>query len=138
MTSTLVDANVLIDIFQPASPWAEWSESAFLRAKEAGSVIINQIVAAEVAAEFSTEARYNVALGTMVLHKEDVPWSAAFIAGDAHKTYRRSGGSRERTLPDFIIGAHALVMGHTLLTRDARRYRAYFPALDIIAPDSHP
>lgn len=75
----------------------------------------------------------NIGLG-----REDLGWDAAHQAGQAHLLYRRRGGMRERTLPDFLIGAHALVKGHTLLTRDARRYREYFPTLDIIAPDTHP
>lgn len=70
--------------------------------------------------------------------REPIPMEAAFLAGKAHYRYRRQGGERERTLPDFLIGAHALVQGHRLLTRDARRYRTYFPELDIIAPDTHP
>jgi predicted nucleic acid-binding protein len=41
-------------------------------------------------------------------------------------------------LPDFLIGAHASAKGYRLLTRDGRRYRSYFPKLDIIAPDTHP
>ncbi|GGD94392.1 hypothetical protein GCM10011390_11450 [Aureimonas endophytica] len=70
--------------------------------------------------------------------REPFPFAAAFAAGRAHRVYRERGGRRERTLPDFLIGAHALVAGHRLLTRDAARYRAYFPTLDIIAPDTHP
>ena len=136
--SILVDSNVLIDIFQPGSEWGSRSEIALTSPQDTGPVPINQIVAAEVAAEFASLERYEAALGTMIIRREDVAWPAAFLAGTAHRTYRKSGGTRERTLPDFLIGAHAMVKGHTLLTRDARRYRAYFPALDIIAPDSHP
>ena len=55
-----------------------------------------------------------------------------------HRKYRRSGGLRERVLPDFLIGAHAAVKSYRILTRDAARYRTYFPDVDIIAPDTHP
>lgn len=70
--------------------------------------------------------------------REGIPWEAAHEAGRAHREYRRRGGARDRTLPDFLIGAHAQVKGYRLLTRDPRRYREYFPAVDIVAPDTHP
>ncbi|CAN5419457.1 type II toxin-antitoxin system VapC family toxin [soil metagenome] len=136
--STLVDSNVLVDIYQPNSAWRAWSAQKLAQARIAGRVIINQLIAAEVAAEFDSEERYDFALRAAFLIKEDVPWPATFMAGTAHVRYRRSGGSRERTLPDFLIGAHAMVKNYTLLTRDARRYRAHFPDLDIVAPDTHP
>ena len=65
----------------------------------------------------------------------ETPREALFSAGKAHRRYRSRGGTRTGVLPDFFIGAHAAVMGWPLLTRDARRYRTYFPALDLIAPD---
>ena len=66
--------------------------------------------------------------------REHLPDEAAFLAGKAFLRYRRNGGQRTSTLPDFFIGAHALVAGHRLLTRDPTRYRTYFPRLDLIAP----
>lgn len=62
---------------------------------------------------------------------------AAFLAGQSHRRYRHKGGTRDRTLPDFFIGAHAIVSGLTLVTRDPRRYRQHFPRLKLIAPDTH-
>ncbi len=72
------------------------------------------------------------------MDREFLPWEAAFLAGVTHSRYRRAGGVRERTLPDFFIGAHAVVAGHRLLTRDAARYRSYFPDLDIMSPETYP
>ena len=66
--------------------------------------------------------------------REPLPWEAAFLAGKCFVTYRRRGGTRRSPLPDFYIGAHAAVAGYRLLTRDAGRYRSYFPKLDLIAP----
>ena len=65
-----------------------------------------------------------------------LPWEAAFLAGKAFERYRRSGGTRRSPLPDFYIGAHAAVAGMSLLTRDASRYRTYFPTVELIAPDA--
>lgn len=138
MTSTLVDSNVLLDIFQPGSSWFAWSSAQLGFARVEGAVIINQIVVSEVAAEFLTREKFEGALTASFWVREDLPWPAAYLAGWAHREYRKQSGERERTLPDFLIGAHAQTMGYRLLTRDARRYRNYFPNLDIVAPDTHP
>src|SRR6266508_3271009 len=136
--STLLDSNILIDIYQPGSEWEAWSAGRLEDAFVAGPVFINQIVAAEIAPEFMTVEKHEAALRATFIHREDIPWQAAFLAGKAFRDYRSRRGVRERILPDFIIGAHAVVKGYTLLTRDARRYRTYFPELEIVAPDSHP
>ena len=66
--------------------------------------------------------------------REGLPFEAAFAAGKAFVAYRKRGGARTSPLPDFFIGAHALVRGYLLLTRDASRYRTYFPEVELIAP----
>lgn len=95
----------------------------------------NQIVFSELSSMFSLEALVDILSGIQV-GIEPLGLQAAWHAGVAHGAYRRAGGSRERTLPDFLIGAQAAVAGHVLLTRDASRYRTYFPRLKIVAPDS--
>jgi hypothetical protein len=70
-------------------------------------------------------------LGAIVV---SIPCKAAFLAGKAYAHYRRQGGTRTNVLPDFFIGAHAAVLGCPLLTRDTRRYAAYFPTVRLIAP----
>ena len=137
MTSTLVDSNVLIDVIEILSPWAEWSKSKIAAAADEGPVVINQIIFAETALRFEDPKAAEAAVFTR-LSRDSIPWVAAFRAGQAHRRYRALGGRRERTLPDFLIGAHALVKGYRLLTRDPRRYRGYFPDVEIIAPDTHP
>jgi predicted nucleic acid-binding protein len=101
-------------------------------------VLINQLIVAEASARFAHEFEFEETFRFPLLVRDDLPWAAAFLAGSAHQRYRKKGGARERTLPDFLVGAHAAVKGYRLLTRDARRYRAYFPDLDIVAPDTHP
>ncbi len=92
------------------------------------------IIYAEVAADFSTTEALEAAIGPLKLAREALSWKAAFLAGKAYKLYRRRGGTRCSPLPDFYIGAHALLAGYALLTRDQRRYREYFPKLKVIAP----
>ncbi len=100
--------------------------------------MFNVVIAAEVAHEFVSRERYNAVFDSSVWQMEDIPLEAGLIAGWAHRKYRTRGGMRERTLPDFLVGGHAAVAGHRLLTRDANRYRTYFPMVDLVAPDSHP
>ena len=74
------------------------------------------------------------ALAPHLFERHPLPWEAAFLAGKCFLKYRRRGGGKGSPLPDFYIGAHAAVAGTQLLTRDASRYRAYFPGLRLIAP----
>jgi len=138
MTSTLVDTNVLMDVWGSSSRSAGWSKAAVIGGHNDGGLVVNQVIWSELAPLVLNEGALQDASQELEITREPVPWGAAFLAGVAHRDYRRRGGARERTLPDFLIGAHALFKGYRLLTRDASRYRPYFPTLDIIAPDTHP
>jgi predicted nucleic acid-binding protein len=133
-TRVLVDSNVLIDLLENDPNWADWSETQLTPLVEAGLAVINPIIYAEVAADFATIEALNAAIQPFKLQREPLPWDAAFLASQAFKLYRRRGGARSSPLPDFYIGAHASLAGYVLLTRDARRYREYFPKLKIIEP----
>ncbi len=135
-TWTLLDTNVLIDVLGDG-PDVESSRNAIVECLENGGVVISAIVWAELAQPFLDEGQLASRIAWMRPKREAFPFAAAFPAGRAHQLYRQRGGTRERTLPDFLIGAHALVAGHRLLTRDASRYRTYFPTLDIVVPDTH-
>jgi len=137
-TSILVDTNVLVDVMTFNSAWFSWSRAALSLAVERLRVIINPIVYAEIGTRFATAEELDSQHFMRFLDREEIPWPAAFLAGKAHMQYRRLGGSKLTTLSDFFIGAHALVVGHRLLTRDSRRFETYFPELNIIAPDTHP
>jgi predicted nucleic acid-binding protein len=134
MNSTLVDSNVLIDLFDEASEWREWADAMIADLGTRGPLVINPVIYAELAAGFNDPDELDAALPPEFLKREDLPWPAAFLAGHAFVRYRRLGGPRPAPLPDFYIGAHAAVAGHTLLTRDPRRYRYYFPTLRIVSP----
>jgi predicted nucleic acid-binding protein len=60
--------------------------------------------------------------------------AALFLAGKAFQNYWARGGTKTGVLPDFFIGAHAVVAGTVLLTRDAGRYRTNFPTIALITP----
>lgn len=137
-TSTLVDSNVLIDVLAPAAARPEWSARMLERRLNAGTIIINTIIWSELAASVRNQEALEEALLWLNPRREFIPWNAAFSAGLAHWRYRRAGGARERTLPDFLIGAHAATSEYSILTRDPARYRTYFPDLEIIAPDTDP
>lgn len=134
MNSTLVDSNVLIDLLDEASEWREWADAMIADLGTRGPLVINPVIYAELAAGFNDPDELDAALPPEFLKREDLPWPAAFLAGHAFVRYRRLGGPRPAPLPDFYIGAHAAVAGHTLLTRDPRRYRYYFPTLRIVSP----
>jgi predicted nucleic acid-binding protein len=129
----LVDSNVLIDVMQ-GGDWADWSSAALAEAADRGAVVINQIIYAEVACGFETVEELDEALARTLIDRENVPWEAGFLVARAFLDHRRRGGARSAPLPDFFIGAHALVGRHQLLTRDAARYQTYFPRLEIISP----
>lgn len=138
--STLVDTDVLIDLVALQADPAQraWSRAQFLAALDEGTVATSVIVWAEITQKEAGERRLRALFAPFDLQEEPLPFEAAFQAGQAHRLYRKRGGQRERTLPDFLIGAHALVAGHRLLTRDGARYRGYFPDLRIICPETHP
>jgi predicted nucleic acid-binding protein len=134
LTTTLVDSNVLLDIATEDPAWSAWSAGALANAANEGPLVINAIIYAEVSIGFATIEALDDALPPDVFGRQQLPFEAGFLAGKAFVAYRRRGGARPAPLPDFYIGAHAAINGHRMLTRDARRYRAYFPTVQLIAP----
>jgi predicted nucleic acid-binding protein len=134
VSRVLVDSNVLLDVFSEDPAWFEWSSTALADLAEQSVLVVNPIIYAEVSIRFKTVEELDEALPADRFQREPLPWEAAFLAGKSYVTYRRRGGERRSPLPDFYIGGHAAVRGMILLTRDASRYRSYFPRLDIVAP----
>lgn len=131
---TLVDSNVLIDILTEDPRWFTWSAGSLADAAERGRLAVNPIIYAEVSLGFSRIEELEAALPEADYQRLPLPWEAAFLAGRCFLQYRRRKGVRTAPLPDLTIGAHAAVSRLTLLTRDAARYRTYFPTVTIIAP----
>lgn len=103
-------------------------------AADSGRLIINPIIYAEISIRFSRIEALEDALSGNLFEREPIPFAAAFLAGKVFSSYRKRGGVKRSPLPDFFIGAHAAISGHQLLIRDAKRYRSYFPSIDIITP----
>jgi predicted nucleic acid-binding protein len=131
----LVDSNVLLDVIKADPLWGEWSAQALADWMERGALVINPIVYAEIAFDFKTIEEVDALLPAADYEYAVIPREAAFLAARCHAQYRASVGSRAMILPDFLIGAHATVERMALLTRDARRYRSYFPGLRMICPE---
>lgn len=131
----LIDTNVLIDVLVFDPVWLNWSVKQLDESRRSGSICINEIGYAELAARTESESALNMALGKFDVLLERMPTAALFAAGQAFRRYRAAGGPRPSVLADFFIGAHAHVSGMTILTRDVRRFRTYFPAVALIAPE---
>ena len=130
----LVDTNVLVDVVEDDAQWAEWSVQALRAQAQAHELAINVVVYAEFSLAFRTIEALERAVAELGLKLLEIPRPALFLAGKAFLRYRQAGGVRSNVLPDFFIGAHASVAGMALLTRDAARYRSYFPALSLLTP----
>nr|WP_052165513.1 type II toxin-antitoxin system VapC family toxin [Micromonospora purpureochromogenes] len=133
--ATLVDTNVLLDVFTDDPKWADWSGDALAASRDAGLLVINPIVYAEVSVRFARVEDLDDALPAADFLREELPYPAGFLAGKAYARYRSRGGAKRSPIADFYIGAHAAVCRYRLLTRDSSRYRSYFPGLTLIAPD---
>ena len=130
----LVDTNVLIDIAVDDPRWTGWSAERLAEARDSDKLALNAIVYAELSVHFNTVEQLESVLAPFRFERLHLPWEAAFVAGKAFKRYRSRGGTKSAPLPDFFIGAHAAAAGLTLLTRDPRRYREYFPTVELICP----
>jgi predicted nucleic acid-binding protein len=134
MTPILVDSNVILDVATQDPVWAERSSRMLAKSAESAQLVINPIIFAEVSVGYERVEELEAALPADLFRRENLPWEAAFLAGKCFLAYRRRGGKKSSTLPDFYVGAHAALAGYRLLTRDAARYRTYFPGLGILVP----
>jgi predicted nucleic acid-binding protein len=131
----LVDSNVIIDVATIDPVWSAWSEPILRRLANETFLVINPLIYAEVGVRYDTPKELEEILPSSLFRRDPLPYDAAFLAGRAFRTYRQRGGTRSSPMPDFYIGAHAAVCGYRLLTRDPRRYRGYFPTVELIVPN---
>jgi predicted nucleic acid-binding protein len=130
----LVDTNVLVDVLERDPQWWKWSLGQLQTLSVTQQLAINAVIYAELAATHTSAAVLDRKIATMNLSFENIPRAAAFLAGKAFVLYRRRAGQKTGVLPDFLIGAHAEVLGCPLLTRDIRKYSTYFPTVPLITP----
>lgn len=131
----LVDSNILIDAIEPDAEAHAWSTVQLSKAIFGGAAFINPIVVGEISPRFSAFADLVGVLETFAIPVRDITLEVSWRAGRAHLEWIRNGGRRGSLLPDLLIGAHAAVEGAQVLTRDPRRFRTYFPELDLILPE---
>ena len=134
LAPTLVDSCILIDVLANDPDWAEWSLEKLDLLGQQAPLVINPLILAEISPRFAKAADLDAALRMLPIKREALPWDAAYLAGQAFKIYRTAKGTKRSPMPDFYIGAHALVSNMRLLTRDAVRFHTYFPKLNIISP----
>jgi predicted nucleic acid-binding protein len=130
-----VDTNVIVDVVTKNPGWQDWSLQQLDAAALRDRLVINAVVYAELSIGFERLEEVDAALATAAIDVVEIPRGALFVAGKAFREYRRRGGTKTGVLPDFFIGAHAAVLNAPLVTRDAGRYRTYFPTLELIAPN---
>jgi hypothetical protein len=131
---TLVDSNVLLDVLTRTPDWWQWSLRQLDDAVLSGPLVINDVIYAEISTRFPSADTVDTILRDFGVDLVAMPRAALFLAGKAYLRYRTAGGIRTGVLSDFFIGAHAEAERLPLLTRDVRRYRSYFPAVNLIAP----
>lgn len=131
----LVDTNVLLDVLQDDPAWADWSVRQLRAQAQVHELFINPVIYAELSLAFDSVQAADESIEGMGLSVQELPRPALFLAGRAFVKYRREGGAKANVLADFFIGAHAAVVGCGILTRDARRYRSYFPRVALVTPD---
>jgi predicted nucleic acid-binding protein len=130
----LVDTNIIIDVLGEDPVWSDRAARQMRFQSRVHELVINPLIYAELSPSFASVPELDASIDGLELTYRELPRTALFVAGVAHRHYRKAGGPRQSILADFLIGAHAAVMGCGILTRDPRRYRSYFPAVEVIAP----
>lgn len=128
-----IDSSVLIELLSE-SPSADSAEAALREALSRGPVVVCDVVVAEVCSSLQEGDRAAQVLEDMGVAYSAVEHKSAVRAGEMQRRYRSRGGSRQRNVPDFIVGAHALLQCNGLITRDAEFFRVYFKGLKVIEP----
>lgn len=134
MKGYLVDSNVILDLFLDDPQWADWSEGTLAQIGDQNSLYINPVIYSEISIGFERIEDLEDALQIAAFLMLEIPKEALFLAGKTYLQYKQRAGAKSSVLPDFYIGAQAAVMGLDLITRDVRRYRTYFPTVNLIAP----
>ncbi len=133
-TGVLVDSCVILDIITEDAVWFDWSSQMLAKHAERKQLFINPIIYAEISTGYQKIEELEAAIPSHMFARLALPWEAAFLAGKAFLQYRQSGGTRTSPLPDFFIGAHAMISSLELITRDTKRFKTYYPKIKLISP----
>lgn len=131
---TLVDTNIWIDCIDEASPHNSWAAEQLQKLSERSPLHVNLITYAELLVPGPQVDALDALLDVYDTLRTPLPWACAALAAAAFALYRRNGGSSNKPMPDFYIGAHAAVANLSVLTRDPAPYKTYFPRLVVVAP----
>lgn len=131
---TLVDTNIWIDCIDDASPWHDWAMEQLQTCSERSPLHVNIIIYSELLIPKPDVDALDALLDVYETLRTPLPWATASLTAVAYALYRQRGGSKQKPLPDFFIGAHAAVSNLSVLTRDPAPYRSYFRRLVIVAP----
>lgn len=137
MNGILIDSCVLLDLFTDDPNWADWSENILNQYSQTNSLYINSIIYTELSIGFNRIEELEAAINQIGIKVLEIPREALFLAGKIFLEYRKNKGTKNSTLPDFFIGAHAIVNSLTLVTRDTARFKTYFPKLRLITPEDN-
>ena len=130
---TAVDSSVLFDLVKGA-PGAAAAQTALEAALAQGSLCVCAVVIAELGRYFSSEQDLREFLQACQIDHDPLTMDAALEAARIMRGYAKNKGPRERTAPDFLIGAHAIKQADALLTTDSGVFRNYFEGLSVVAP----
>ena len=134
MNGIFVDSCVLLDLFTDDPDWADWSENILEQYSQTNTLYINSIVYTEVSIGFNKIEEVENAISELNIKVLEIPREALFLTGKAYLKYRKNKGTKNSPLPDFFIGAHVSVEKFHLITRDANKYKTYFPQVKLIHP----
>ena len=133
---TAIDSNVLLDILIPNEQFADAATSIIEDAATQGSLVVCDIVYAEICIQFETHRECDHFFDSNEIRIEPLDKAAHFLASRIWRHYRVQGGKRNRILPDFLIGAHAQTQSNRLISRDRGFYRSLFPKLTVVDPSN--
>lgn len=131
---TAVDTSVILDVITNDPMFASRSEQAVRRARQEGRLVVCDVVLAEVFPALRNEGRLAEFMKDWQMDFSELSYAAAAMAGKLFSDYLHRGGAAKRVVPDFLVGAHAMVAADRLLARDRGYLRDYFRELEVMDP----